>query len=788
MAKPIKEGSIYQTGPVRLANSIETAAGVSERLAVTPAGLAAAVDDLVQHATTTDYGIVTLTDNSFPVATKVYVDAIAIAGAPVASETTAGIAEIATAVETVAYTDDARIVTPLKLADAFAAPPALGSGTPAAGTFTDLTASGGAVSLTSTGSAGLFDVTGAGIDLTLSSDAGRVVVNGEEAADDALRLVSAAGGLDLDVALSCVLTTSETNADSMQLVSAGGIDITATGAAGKDIDIVNTNGSVNITAGESGADAIVLSASIGGIQINAPSAAAGEDIALTATGSSIKLVSTENAGDAIYLESTAGGVQILASGAAAGEDIVITATGSSVKITATENAADSIVISSSNGGIDILAPSAAAGEDIDIVATGSSINIQATESDVNAIVLNASGAAGGINVDSGTSGFICDSTGAISLDSAAASNFTVTGAFDLTLSSSAGSVNLSAGEAAADALNFDAAAGGLDVDVALQMNLNSAQAAADAIRIYASDAAGGIDVDCGTGGFALDSTGALSLDGVASSNFTVTGAAADATVQSVGGSVNILASEAAANAVRIYASDAAGGIDVDCGSGGFLVDAASGAVSLDSALASNFTVTGAADLTLSSSAGAVNVTSGEANADSINITSGGGMNIVATGAAAKDVVLTCTSGSMTLTAGENVTDALNLTASGAASRINLSAGTGSIKFASGWVVPVTTKSNADTPYSVLGTDYLIDCDTTAGVLTVTLPAATALAGRTFVIRDGAGTAAVNNITINGGGTNLVGGGAAAATKTLSAAYSGATVYSNGTVWLYAAVV
>ena len=160
---------------------------------------------------------------------------------------------------------------------------------------------------------------------------------------------------------------------------------------------------------------------------------------------------------------------------------------------------------------------------------------------------------------------------------------------------------------------------------------------------------------------------------------------------------------------------------------------------------------------------------------------------LATGAAAKDTIITNTNGSMTLTAGENVTDALNFTASGAASRINLTAGTGSIKFASGLIVPVTSKGNADTPYTVLGTDYFIACDTSAGVLTVTLPAASSVAGRTFVIRDVGGAAAVNNITIGGGGTNLVGGGASAASKVLSAAYSGATVYSNGTVWAYSYV-
>src|SRR5690606_40990648 len=59
-----------------------------------------------------------------------------------------------------------------------------------------------------------FSVSGAGIDLTLASSAGRVVMNGEEAAADALRLLSAAGGLDADVALQMNLVSSQNAADA----------------------------------------------------------------------------------------------------------------------------------------------------------------------------------------------------------------------------------------------------------------------------------------------------------------------------------------------------------------------------------------------------------------------------------------------------------------------------------------------------------------------------------------------------------------------------------------------
>ena len=62
--------------------------------------------------------------------------------------------------------------------------------------------------------------------------------------------------------------------------------------------------------------------------------------------------------------------------------------------------------------------------------------------------------------------------------------------------------------------------------------------------------------------------------------------------------------QAIADAISLTASDAAGGVTLVAGSGGFLADCTAGAISLDAQLASNFTVTAAADLTLSSTLGA----------------------------------------------------------------------------------------------------------------------------------------------------------------------------------------
>lgn len=600
------------------------------------------------------------------------------------------------------------------------------------------------------------------------------------------------GGLDVNSSGQISLVSSQNAADAIVVnASAGGIDILASGAAaGEDIDIVATGSSVNITSTENVADSIVITSSAGGIDILASGAAAGEDIDIVATGSSINIRSTESAVDSVVIESTLGGIQILASGAAATEDIVVTSTGSSIRLTATENVTDAINIEATTGGVNILASGASAGEDINVTATGSSINLTSTENAALGIYLHANGGTSEtirIHSDQGT--------GVASID----------------LLSDVGGVTITAGVASADAVN-----------------------------IVASNAAGGIDIDSGTAGFIVDTTGAISLDSAAASNFTVTGAGLDLTLSSAGGSVLVESTEDAALAIRLHANGGTSEtiqIHSDQGTGvesiGLLSDvggitvrssglasadainfeAAAGGIDMDSALLTSITSTfdnaqailvqatlggidilasGAAageDIDIIATGSSVNISATESVADSITIVStAGGIDILASGAAAgEDIDIVATGSSVNISATENVTDAIVINASGAASALQLDAGTGSIRFGSGLVVPSTAVNNAASPYTVLGTDYLLAVDTSAGAVTVTLPAATALAGRTYVIRDVGGAAAVNNITIGGGGTNLVGGGAAAATKTLSAAYSGATVISDGTIWTYAYV-
>ena len=139
-----------------------------------------------------------------------------------------------------------------------------------------------------------------------------------------------------------------------------GADVTIS-STNEDINITATNGSVNVTATEDVADAIVLSATAGGIDISAVGES-GQDIDIRNIGGSVHLYSTEDITNAISLTTTAGGIAINATGEA-GQDIVITNNGGSVGITSTEAAADAVVIASS-GGIDITASGGATPIDI----------------------------------------------------------------------------------------------------------------------------------------------------------------------------------------------------------------------------------------------------------------------------------------------------------------------------------------------------------------------------------------------------------------------------------------
>ena len=228
------------------------------------------------------------------------------------------------------------------------------------------------------------------------------------------------------------------------------------------------------------------------------------------------------------------------------------------------------------------------------------------------------------------------------------------------------------------------------------ITIDSGIAAADAIVINASDAVGGIDMDCGSGGFDLLSGGAVSIGAVAASDFTVTGASLDLTLLSTGGSVIVQGTEAVATAVQLTASDAAGGITATVGTGGLTVNSTNGAITLNSG-------TGAIDI--GTDAAAHIVTLGNQNTTSQTIIYSGTGDIVlnstdditvdATGlfsidstetsnitvtGASEDLQLYSVGGAVLIDGSEAIATAISLDASDGAGGVTIAAGTGGLLF------------------------------------------------------------------------------------------------------------
>ncbi len=797
-------------------------------------------------ATDSSYGIVKLTDNDAPVATvatKAYVDASTTAGGPVATNTTPpGLVRLATDAKVTTPDDGGstlanppNVVIPSNLVAKMSAPGPIGDTTPSTGAFTNLTADG-TLDLDTT-VAGHIKVTGAA-DFTIQSTAGSIVINGEEAVDDAIQLTSVAGGLAASVALSAVIASTETNADSVQLTSAGGMDLTATGAAGKDIDIVCTFGSINFNAGENIATSMVFTNK--GMDINT-TGAAGQDIDITNTGGSINVTATENNSGAVIIQANGGAserVTLLSSQGTGADSINLSSTVGGCTITTGLDGAAALYLHA-NGGttetIKIHADQGTSASSLDLLSDVGGISVSTGLGSSSAVVINASNAAGGVQIKAGTGGIAigneADTTPIGIGDAAPSASRTVTisggtvvtaAVTDLvdiapdgatTNADSVKRVDINTGTVATGQSLTNVATGTITSGthtVAIQ----SGNAAAGTVTCNLSTGTGTKAVNIGN----ADAGTTMTLKGPFSLNSSVN-ANVDINAGTSTGTITIGNTSAGAVILNSASTIAIG----DASAGAVTIDSAAG-ISLDAATASNLTCA-AGDMTVAATLGSLKLTSGEAVADSVVVTSGGGIDILAPsgaagldiditntggsvnvsateadaaaivvnasagglqllagGGAGLDTLITNTLGSLTISAGESASDAFNLTAGGAASGMTLTAGTSGITLSSGQKVKVTSVATAATPYAVLGTDYFITTDSTGGALEITLPAAPAT-GRTLVVYDGAGQAAAGgNVTINGNGKNIAAGGTSAATKLLNTAYESYTLYYNGTLW------
>jgi len=399
-----------------------------------------------------------------------------------------------------------------------------------------------------------------GYDLNIQTDGATANTVRIRLADDVVTVASLTATDDFDMlAGTCTIESNTNGADAIYLHTDGGANEqihirVEQGIAVNSLNIASDVGGLSFYAGVASTDAINIVAANGGIDVDA--------------ADQINILCTENAADAIVIAANAGGIDITGTGVA-GEDIDITTT-ASVNLVSTENAADGIYLRA-NGG---------AAETINIHSdqgTGAaSVNIH---SDVGGITLTAAALAGN------------------------------------------------------DAINFDATAGGIDMDAALQINIASAQAAADAIVIDASDAAGGIDCDYGTGGMVVTGTnGAFTL---------VTGT----------GAID-LGADAVAHTITIGNVTGATEVAINTGTGGFNVaTTGAGDVTIDSDDTMLLDADGVLEI---NSTGVIGIGS-DADAFGINI---------GTGAAQRDIIIGNATGttSVVVNAGTGAADfAINAT-------------------------------------------------------------------------------------------------------------------------------
>ncbi len=200
----------------------------------------------------------------------------------------------------------------------------------------------------------LIDIDASTLDIDASD---KITITSTANVADAITVETTVGGIDIkasgasageDINIAATgssVNITSTEADAAAIVlsasnASGGIVVGA-GTSGVNLD---ATGEVNIASSKDGASAVVLTASAGGVDITATGAGGGEDINITATGSSVNITSTEDVANAIKVEATAGGVDI---DAAAAFDVDIA--GGQVKLSNKEDIEKAISLTTNAG-------------------------------------------------------------------------------------------------------------------------------------------------------------------------------------------------------------------------------------------------------------------------------------------------------------------------------------------------------------------------------------------------------------------------------------------------------
>jgi len=305
-----KQSNQSWTGSTRAANTVEAAAGVDAQLYISPLTLAESLTGLVPHASTTVFGVVQLTDNHQPVATKYYADNLAIAGATPWSESVSGIGQLSTTLEATTGTDDNTAMTPLKVNQVLTG----GSSSPS---FTNVLISGtlGVTGLTSlNGSASI--VTGA-TALNLGADNSTGAVNigtGAGARNITIGNITGATAVAVNTGTGSFTVSTTTagdivlnSADTVLIDSAGVLELNSSaGVIGIGNDAVAQN--INIGTGAA-ARVITLGNGSGATQVVVNAGTAGVNIGTNAIEHTVT-IGNQTSASAVVIDSGTGPINI----------------------------------------------------------------------------------------------------------------------------------------------------------------------------------------------------------------------------------------------------------------------------------------------------------------------------------------------------------------------------------------------------------------------------------------------------------------------------------------------
>jgi hypothetical protein len=367
--------------------------------------------------------------------------------------------------------------------------------------------------------------------------------------------------------------------------------------------------------------------------------------------------------------------------------------------------------------------------------------------------------------------------------------------------------------------------GYLVLDADTRLAITGSGAVSNAISLITDNAAGGIDVDSGTGGYQNTSTGKIHLtssinsgDGNAIQLLASAGgiqinavgtSGEDVSIINTGGSINLSATEAASDAINI---DSSGGVDIDAA---------------DEIIITTTSEDGHISLVSAHTAGVAFLLDADANAGSIVDIDAGILQIDATGVAGinsggtlslgtanSGVAVNIGHGTSEVTVGDNLTITGNTTVAGNLGVNGIVSGSlglsgsltrlvdGTSYLAAGSSITITSASNGQVTIASSGgggggsgdyqaksanftastSEYMFGITTSGGALTGTLPAASSAgSGKQYIFKDAAGYAgqSLKGIHIATNGSEKIDGASAANILVNSGSIS---IMTDGSNW------